>query len=114
MFQFDGKVAVITGAASGFGRAFAEKGAALGMKLVLADVDGAALARTVDDLRAAGADAIGVPTDVSDATQVEALALAALDAFGKVHLLFNNAGVGVGGFVWESTARAVTRASGVR
>jgi len=105
MFQFDGKVAVITGAASGFGRAFAEKGAALGMKLVLADVDGAALARTVDDLRAAGADAIGVPTDVSDAAQVEALALAALDAFGKVHLLFNNAGVGVGGFVWESTAR---------
>ncbi|WP_297354372.1 SDR family oxidoreductase [Paraburkholderia sp.] len=105
MFQFDGKVAVITGAASGFGRAFAEKGAAQGMKLVLADVDGAALARTVDDLRAAGADAIGVPTDVSDAAQVEALALAALDAFGKVHLLFNNAGVGVGGFVWESTAR---------
>ena len=105
MFQFEGKVAVITGAASGFGRAFAEKGAALGMKLVLADVDGAALAQTVDDLRAAGADAIGVPTDVSDAAQVEALALAALDAFGKVHLLFNNAGVGVGGFVWENTAR---------
>jgi NAD(P)-dependent dehydrogenase (short-subunit alcohol dehydrogenase family) len=104
MFQFEGKVAVITGAASGFGRAFAEKGAALGMKLVLADVDGSALAQTVETLRAAGADAIGVPTDVSDATQVEALALAALDAFGKIHLLFNNAGVGAGGFLWESTA----------
>ncbi|HEY1996757.1 SDR family oxidoreductase [Paraburkholderia sp.] len=104
MFQFEGKVAVITGAASGFGRAFAEKGAALGMKLVLADVDGDALAQTVAALRAAGADAIGVPTDVSDATQVEALALAALDAFGKVHLLFNNAGVGAGGFLWESSA----------
>jgi NAD(P)-dependent dehydrogenase (short-subunit alcohol dehydrogenase family) len=104
MFQFEGKVAVITGAASGFGRAFAEKGAALGMKLVLADVDGTALAQTVEALRAAGADAIGVPTDVSDATQVEALALAALDAFGKIHLLFNNAGVGAGGFLWESTA----------
>jgi NAD(P)-dependent dehydrogenase (short-subunit alcohol dehydrogenase family) len=104
MFQFDGKVAVITGAASGFGRAFAQKGAALGMKLVLADVDANALAQTVDALRADGADAIGVRTDVSDPSQVEALAMAALDAFGKVHLLFNNAGVGAGGFVWENSA----------
>ena len=103
MFQFDGKVAVITGAASGFGRAFAQKGAALGMKLVLADVDATALAQTVEALRTGGADAIGLSTDVSDANQVEALALAALDAFGKVHLLFNNAGVGAGGFLWEST-----------
>jgi NAD(P)-dependent dehydrogenase (short-subunit alcohol dehydrogenase family) len=71
---------------------------------VLADVDAKALAQTVDALRATGADAIGVPTDVSDASQVEALALAALDAFGKVHLLFNNAGVGAGGFLWESSA----------
>jgi len=104
MLEFNGRVAVITGAASGFGRAFAEKGAALGMKLVLADVDAKALAQTVDALSATGADAIGVPTDVSDASQVEALALAALDAFGKVHLLFNNAGVGAGGFLWESSA----------
>jgi NAD(P)-dependent dehydrogenase (short-subunit alcohol dehydrogenase family) len=71
---------------------------------VLADVDGEALAQTVEALRVAGADAIGVPTDVSDAAQVDALALAALDAFGKIHLLFNNAGVGAGGFLWESTA----------
>ena len=104
MFEFNGRVAVITGAASGFGRAFADKGAALGMKLVLADVDAPALAQTVSALRAAGADAIGVPTDVSDPAQVEALALAALDAFGKVHLLFNNAGVGAGGYLWESSA----------
>ncbi|MFL9953526.1 SDR family oxidoreductase [Paraburkholderia nemoris] len=104
MFEFEGKVAVITGAASGFGRAFAEKGASLGMKLVLADVNPQALAQAVDALRAGGAEAIGVPTDVSDAAQVEALAQAALDAFGKVHLLFNNAGVGSGGFLWESTA----------
>ena len=104
MFQFDGRVAVITGAASGFGRAFARKGAALGMKLVLADVDANALAQTVDALRADGADAIGVPTDVSDPSQVEALAMAALDAFGKVHLLFNNAGVGAGGVLWEYSA----------
>jgi NAD(P)-dependent dehydrogenase (short-subunit alcohol dehydrogenase family) len=104
MFEFDGKVAVITGAASGFGRAFAQTGASLGMKLVLADVDRGALAQTVDALRAGGAEAIGVPTDVADAVQVEALAQAALDAFGKVHLLFNNAGVGAGGFLWESPA----------
>ncbi|MDR7006523.1 SDR family oxidoreductase [Paraburkholderia strydomiana] len=104
MFEFAGKVAVITGAASGFGLAFAQKGAALGMKLVLADLNPDALAQAVDTLRAAGADAIGVPTDVSSATQVEALAQAALDAFGKVHLLFNNAGVGSGGLLWESAA----------
>ncbi|WP_434110079.1 SDR family oxidoreductase [Paraburkholderia caffeinilytica] len=103
MFEFEGKVAVITGAASGFGRAFAEKGASLGMKLVLADVNPAALLQTVETLRADGVEAIGVPTDVSDAAQVEALAQAALDAFGKVHLLFNNAGVGSGGFLWESS-----------
>ena len=104
MFEFPARVAVITGAASGFGQAFAQRAAAFRMKLVLADVNPEALAQTVDALRAAGADAIGVPTDVSNAAQVEALAQAALDAFGKVHLLFNNAGVGSGGFLWESSA----------
>ena len=104
-FQFEGRVAVITGAANGFGRAFAQQGAARGMKLVLADVDAAALAQTVDALRAQGADALGVPTDVSDAGAVDALARASLDAYGGAHLLFNNAGVGTGGFVWESSAK---------
>jgi NAD(P)-dependent dehydrogenase (short-subunit alcohol dehydrogenase family) len=92
---------VITGAASGFGRAFAQKGAALGMKLVLADVDGDALGDVVETLTAMGADAIAVPTDVSDGAAVEALAHRTLDAYGKVHLLFNNAGVGTSGFIWE-------------
>lgn len=104
MEQFDGKVAVITGAASGFGRAFAKKGAELGMKLVLADIDGDALSDVVESLTAAGADAIGVPTDVSDGAAVEALAQRTLAAYGKVHLLFNNAGVGASGFVWEMSA----------
>jgi NAD(P)-dependent dehydrogenase (short-subunit alcohol dehydrogenase family) len=102
--DFAGKVAVITGAASGFGRAFADHGAALGMKLVLADVDEAALARAVDELRAAHVEAIGVRTDVSRGDEVEALAQAALDAFGRVHLLFNNAGVGALGHLWECSA----------
>ncbi|CAB3750667.1 SDR family oxidoreductase [Paraburkholderia humisilvae] len=104
MFEFAGKVAVITGAASGFGRAFADKGAALGMKLVLADIDEAALVRAVGELRAVGADAIGVRTDVACGEEVEALAQAALDAFGRVHLLFNNAGVGALGYLWECSA----------
>lgn len=104
MEQFEGKVVVITGAASGLGRAFAERGAALGMKLVLADINAHALAATVDTLTAAGAQAIGVATDVADAAEVEALAAKTLAAYGAVHLLFNNAGVGTSGFVWEMSA----------
>ncbi|MBN3852878.1 SDR family oxidoreductase [Paraburkholderia sp. Ac-20340] len=104
-FQFEGRVAVITGAASGFGRAFAQQAAALGMKLVLADVDADALDAVVTTMREQGAEAIGVRTDVRDPAQVDALAKATLDTYGKVHLLFNNAGVGTGGFVWESSAK---------
>ncbi len=101
--EMTGRVAVITGAGSGFGREFARTAAARGMRLALADINQAALDATVDELRAAGTDVIGVRTDVSKAEAVQALADATMAAFGAVHLLFNNAGVASGGFVWEST-----------
>jgi NAD(P)-dependent dehydrogenase (short-subunit alcohol dehydrogenase family) len=105
MKNFEGRVAVITGAASGFGKAFAEMGAGLGMKLVLADIQADALEATVAELRARGASVIGLRTDVSQATQVQALADAAVAEFGAVHLLFNNAGVLAGGLVWENSEK---------
>jgi NAD(P)-dependent dehydrogenase (short-subunit alcohol dehydrogenase family) len=105
MKDFSGKVAVITGAGSGFGREFARIGARLGMKLALADVQRDALAAIVAELQGAGADVIGEETDVSKAGDVERLASRTLDAFGGVHLLFNNAGVTLMGPVWESSVK---------
>ncbi len=105
MKAFAGKVAVITGAASGFGREFARIGAQLGMKLALADIQADALAATVDELRAQGALAFGEAVDVSRAADVERLAQRTLDAYGAVHLLFNNAGVAAGGLIWEQTLK---------
>ena len=103
MKEFRDKVAVVTGAASGIGRGLAEACAREGMKVVLADVDEAALAQTERELKDSGADVIAVRTDVSESTEVEALARRTLEAFGAAHLLFNNAGVGAGTTVWEST-----------
>lgn len=103
MQEFKDKVAVITGAASGIGRGIAERCAQEGMKLVLADIEETALARTEQALRAAGGTTMAVRTDVSKAKEVEELAQQALKSFGAIHLLFNNAGVGAGTTVWEST-----------
>jgi NAD(P)-dependent dehydrogenase (short-subunit alcohol dehydrogenase family) len=101
MREFKGKVAVITGAASGIGRALAERFAAEGMKLVLADVEDKALIETVEAIKKTGASVVAVPTDVSQAAAVEALAARTLEAFGAVHVVCNNAGVGLGGVSWE-------------
>lgn len=98
--DFNGKVAVITGAGSGMGRALAVRCAAEGMHVLAADIEDAALTETVT---LAGHDAIGVRTDVADAGSVAALADTAFDTFGAVHLLCNNAGVFQGGLLWERT-----------
>ncbi len=103
MQEFKDKVAVITGAASGIGRGLAERCVQEGMKVVLADVEEAALAQTAQELRAAGATLLAVRTDVSRASDIETLAQQTLKAFGAVHLLVNNAGVGAGGSIWECT-----------
>ncbi|MFZ0429362.1 MAG: SDR family NAD(P)-dependent oxidoreductase, partial [Acidobacteriota bacterium] len=100
---FKDKVAVITGAASGIGRGIAERCVSEGMKVVLADVDEANLAQTETALKTAGGTVLSVRTDVSKRSEVEGLARRALDAFGQVHLLFNNAGVAAGGAPWEAT-----------
>jgi len=105
MKTFAGKVAVITGAGSGFGREFARIGASLGMKLVLADIQADALEETARELRAAGAEVLAERVDVSVGADVERLAARTRETFGKAHLLFNNAGVATGGLVWEHSAR---------
>ncbi len=94
---------MITGAASGIGRGIAERCVREGMKVVLADIDEANLAIAEAELKALGGTVLGVRTDVSKRNDVEQLARRALDAFGQVHLLFNNAGVGAGGTPWEAT-----------
>jgi NAD(P)-dependent dehydrogenase (short-subunit alcohol dehydrogenase family) len=103
MKRFQDRVAVITGAASGFGREFAFSGARRGMKLVLADVQEDALRAVTNELEARGATAVAVTCDVRHGAEVEALAGTAMSRFGSVHLLFNNAGVGSGGLLWENT-----------
>lgn len=103
MKTFRDKVVVITGGASGLGREFANVAAREGMKLVLADVQVDALQRAVDELKAQGASVISRLCDVRKGEQVQALADAAVAEFGAVHLLFNNAGVGSGGLIWENT-----------
>jgi NAD(P)-dependent dehydrogenase (short-subunit alcohol dehydrogenase family) len=93
MKEFKGKVAVVTGGASGIGWGLAERCAAEGMKVVIADIETPALQQAEKTLKSAGAEVLAVLTDVSRLADIEVLAQKTLDAFGGVHLLFNNAGV---------------------
>ena len=106
MEQFAGKTAVITGAGSGMGKAFALRWGAEGMNIVIGDIQQDALDATVAELSAAGVPVLGLRTDVSKLADIEALADAAEERFGKIHLVHNNAGVEgyLDGPIWAATA----------
>lgn len=106
MEQLDGKVAVVTGGASGIGLALARRFAAEKMKIVLLDIEEGALAAAEEELRAAGAEVLAVRADVAQAGDLEAAAERARAAFGTLHLICNNAGVGgVSGPMWTLSER---------
>ena len=101
--DFKGRTAVLTGAGSGFGLECARIGARLGMNLVLVDVQQDALDRARAEMEQAGAQVLARKVDVSKADQMESLAAAVQQRFGAPHFVFNNAGVGAGGLVWENS-----------
>jgi NAD(P)-dependent dehydrogenase (short-subunit alcohol dehydrogenase family) len=104
-FEFTGRTAVITGAASGFGLETARAAARLGMNIVMADVQPDALELAAGEVAGLGVSVLPFRLDVSTAEDVEALARAAVGRFGVPHLVFNNAGVGAGGLIWEHSLK---------
>ena len=102
MQEFAGKVAVVTGAASGIGRALCQRLAALDMKVVMADVEGGPLNEAAERLKSAGHTVLAVQVDISQADSVSALAERTVEVFGTAHVLCNNAGVFAAGLSWEA------------
>lgn len=113
MQDFTGKIAVITGAASGIGRALAAKAGEEGMGLVIADIDPQALQQLANQLSDTGVEVLCQVSDVSNYDSVQALADAAYKRFGRVDILFNNAGVLLSGFCWERSLQDWQRIMGV-
>jgi NAD(P)-dependent dehydrogenase (short-subunit alcohol dehydrogenase family) len=105
MKDFAGRTAVITGAASGFGLETSRIAARLGMNLVMADVQADALDTAAAEVRGLGATVLAQRLDVSKAAEVEALGAAVKARFGAPHFVFNNAGVGGGGLIWEASVK---------
>ena len=103
MKKFAGRTAVITGAGSGFGLEASRIAARRGMNIVMADVQADALERAAAEVESLGAKVLAQRTDVSKAAEVEALGRAVAARFGAPHFVFNNAGVGAGGLIWENT-----------
>lgn len=113
MKNFKSKVAIVTGAASGIGRGIANRCAAEGMKVVCADIEEGPLAQAEKELKGSGAEVFALQVDVSKSAEVEDLARKALERFGAVHLLFNNAGIATNGPIWENTLADCEWAIGV-
>ena len=105
MGYFTGRTAVITGAASGFGLEASRIAAREGMNVVMADVMPEPLAKAAAEVQLLGVEVLPVPVDVSNAERVQALADATVERFGTPHFVFNNAGVSVGGLIWEHTLK---------
>ena len=103
--DFKGKTAVLTGAGSGFGLECARIGAKLGMNLVLVDVQQDALDKATAEIEATGARVLSRKVDVSSNEQMESLAAEVYETFGAPHFVFNNAGVGSGGLIWENSVK---------
>ncbi len=113
MDSFEGRVGVVTGGASGIGRALAEALARAGARVIVADLDEAGMADVVAGIRGRGGDALAVRTDVTDLASVQALAERAFQTYGRVHVLCNNAGVALWGGLESATHRDWQWAIGV-